>query len=216
MSIGRVSGQAVSMTSATLHGTHRVRCLPVRESIARDIAVNFTTERSRVDDPLVRAAYAQLRSQTDRMFRVLTDARPGRGYQVVFTDLPSPYASDLEMLEAVTHSRLLEVTTAAATPERQHPLLDCSRGGSYDRFRAVHDLIGHIIPWLGFTRDEEYTVWLLQHGLHSGLARWALAMELHGENSVLWTTGQLAEHKAILLHPRLLRSSRRTALSSAS
>jgi hypothetical protein len=113
------------------------------------------------------------------------------------------------MLAAVRLSRLLEVTTTAATPERHHPLMDCSRGGSYDRFRAVHDLVGHVIPQLGFSRDEEYTAWLLQHQLHHRLARWALATELHGENSVLWTTGELAEHKAILLDQRLLRASRR-------
>jgi hypothetical protein len=40
--------------------------------------------------------------------------------------------------------------------------------------------------------------------MFSGLARWALATELHGENSVLCDTGQIAEHKALLLPPDLL------------
>ena len=47
--------------------------------------------------------------------------------------------------------------------------------------------------------------------MYTGLARWALATELHGEHSVRWTTGNLADHKAILLEPRLLDASRRRA-----
>jgi hypothetical protein len=45
--------------------------------------------------------------------------------------------------------------------------------------------------------------------MYTGLARWALATELHAEHSVLWTTGTLAEHKATLLPPNLVRASRR-------
>jgi hypothetical protein len=44
------------------------------------------------------------------------------------------------------------------------------------------------------------------------LSRWALATELHGQHSVLWTTGRLAQPKAILLDPRVLRRSITTAL----
>jgi hypothetical protein len=50
--------------------------------------------------------------------------------------------------------------------------------------------------------------------MYTGLARWALATELHAEHSVLWTTGDVAEHKAVLLQPRLLRSSRRRAVDA--
>ena len=50
--------------------------------------------------------------------------------------------------------------------------------------------------------------------MYTGLARWALATELHAEHSVLWTTGRRAEHKATLLSPGLLRASRRRALLS--
>jgi len=192
-----------------------VRCCRVRASIARDIAAEFVTAPSTACSPVVRAAYAQLTAQTDRIFADLTRARRARRYRVVFTALLAPYRSDLEMIAAVRSSRLLEVTTAVVDRDRGHPLMDCSRGGAYDRFRAVHDLIGHVGPQLGFDRDEEYTAWLLQDQTHSGLARWALATELHGENSVLWTTGQLAEHKAILLDARLLRDSRGAAYAAA-
>ena len=44
--------------------------------------------------------------------------------------------------------------------------------------------------------------------MYTGLARWALATELHGQHSVHWTTKCLADHKAVLLDRGLLRASR--------
>jgi hypothetical protein len=85
------------------------------------------------------------------------------------------------------------------------------RGGAYDRFRSVHDVLGHARLRLGFDRDGEFAVWRSQERFHGPLARRALATELHGRHSVLWTTGELAEPKAILLDPRLLRRSVATA-----
>jgi hypothetical protein len=96
---------------------------------------------------------------------------------------------------------------------RRHPLLDATVGGGYDRLRAVHDIISH--SWLGhsFDADGEYSAWLTEDRIYHGLARWALATELHGEHSVQWTTGDLADHKAVLLDRALLRASR-TAFES--
>ena len=99
---------------------------------------------------------------------------------------------------------LLEITTSARERDRRHPLLNCELGGTYDRFRAVHDIVGHAGPCLGFDRDGEYAAWLIQERLYDGLARWALATELHAEHSVRWTTGTLSDHKAALLDRELL------------
>jgi hypothetical protein len=81
--------------------------------------------------------------------------------------------------------------------------------GEYDRFRAVHDTLGHARLGSGFDRHAEFTVWLWQERVHSPLARRALATELHGQHSVLWTTGQMAEPKVVLLDAGLLQRSRR-------
>ena len=81
-------------------------------------------------------------------------------------------------------------------------------GAAPNRFRAVHDVIGHGLLGLGFDRDGEFTVWRFQERFHSRLARRALATELHGEHSVRWTTGDLPEHKAFLLDERVVRASR--------
>jgi hypothetical protein len=77
----------------------------------------------------------------------------------------------------------------------------------YDRFRAVHDVLGHGRLRVGFDRDDEFAAWRFQERFHSRLARRALATELHGEQSVRWTTGELREHKAALIDELLLRGS---------
>ena len=87
--------------------------------------------------------------------------------------------------------------------------------GEYDRFRAVHDVLGHAGLGLGFDRHGEFAVWLYQERFHSPPARRALATELHGQHSVYWTTGHMAEPKAVLLDPELLRRSRRPLTSDA-
>ena len=179
----------------------------VSETVAREIAANFDAELSRPRSELVIAAYEQLCAQSDELFRRLTRPPMCGGYIVVFTTLASPYSSDVELIDAVRRSRVLEVATAAADRDRRHPILSGEVGGAYDRFRAVHDLIGHVEHGFGFDRHGEYSAWRLQDRLHRGLARWALATELHGENCVLWTSGKLAEHKAMLLDPALLRRS---------
>jgi hypothetical protein len=108
------------------------------------------------------------------------------------------------MIAAVRTEGVLEVTSAATERDRRHPVMGCELGGASDRFRAVHDIIGHVGPGLGFDRDGEFFAWLVQERLYRGLARWALATELHGEHSVRWTTGVLSDHKATLLDRDLL------------
>lgn len=177
--------------------------------IAHEVAAAYaaTPVRSRATE--VVAAYAALEAQTDLLFARVTQAdRPGC-IRVVFTGLPEPYATDREMIGAVRHQRILEVPVSSATGFPFHPVLGSEPGGPYDRFRAVHDILGHVRLGLGFDRDEEFAVWRAQDRQYRGLARSALATELHGEHSVRWTTGQPADHKAILLHPELVARARR-------
>jgi hypothetical protein len=99
--------------------------------------------------------------------------------------------------------------------DRLHPLMDCEVSGAYDRFRAVHDVMGHGHLKVGFDREGEYAAWRYQERHHSPLARRALASELHAEHSVRWTTGDLAEHKATVLDERLIERSRAGKASCA-
>ncbi len=86
--------------------------------------------------------------------------------------------------------------------------MGCEVGGAYDRFRAVHDILGHGHLNVGFGREGEYAAWRYQERLHSPLARLALATELHAEHSVRWTTGGLPEHKAAVLDGAVIERSR--------
>jgi hypothetical protein len=155
-------------------------------------------------DLLTVLAYQQLEIQTDRQFAMLTDPHGPYRVRVVATGLETPYCGAGELIASVLSSRTLEVTRSAE--DRAHPLLGGDVGGAYHRFRAVHDLIGHVATRYGFDPDGEYSAWLVQRELYTDLARWAAATELHGEISALWATGQPAEHKAMLLDPGLLGS----------
>ena len=166
------------------------------------IAECFMSARTR-RDPLVARAYQQLEMQTDQQFAALTDTQGPYRITVVGTSEVTPYFDAGELAAAVLTSRTLEVTTSPA--DRAHPLLGGEVGGAYFRFRAVHDLIGHVATGYGFDRDGEYSAWLVQRKLYTGLARWAAATELHGEISALWATHQFAEHKAVLLDRHLLQ-----------
>jgi len=162
----------------------------------RRVAEAFIAARV-TSDPLVVAAYRELEMQTDRVYRVLTD--PGGPYRlrVVGTGQLVPYADAGQLIASVLASRTLEVTTCAA--DRAHRLLGGGVGGAYYRFRAVHDLLGHVATGFGFDEDGEYSAWLVQRACYTGLARWAARTELHAEISALWTTGQFPDHKAVLL-----------------
>ena len=108
--------------------------------------------------------------------------------------------------------RLLEITAATVDRDRKHPFFDCAVGGTYDRFRAVHDILGHAYLGAGFDRHGEYATWRFQERFHTTLARRALATELHAKHSACWTVGEPPDHKAILVDPQLLQRSRRSAV----
>jgi hypothetical protein len=178
---------------------------------AHAVARAFSEGPRHTSDVVVRRAYEQLSEQADRWYRALTDDHVRPGVRVVHTRCPDPYATGEELAARVASEGVLELCPAAYQPVDHHPLLDTTPGGAYDRFRAVHDLFSHAHCGFGFDRDGEFSAWMLEDGLYVGLARWALATELHAEHSVLWTTGIRAEHKATLLPAGLLPRSRRRA-----
>lgn len=162
----------------------------------REVAEAFIAARTTAE-PLVALAYRELEIQTDRQYTALTDPCGPYRLTVASTSQLTPYTDAEELIASVLATRTLEVTTTAA--DRAHPLLGGAVGGAYFRFRAVHDLVGHVATGFGFDEDGEYSAWLVQRTSYTGLARWAARTELHAEISALWTTGQFADHKAFLL-----------------
>jgi hypothetical protein len=163
---------------------------------------------------IVRASYADLATQADRWFARLTGSTARTPIRVVCTRRAEPYTTGQELSARVRSDHVLELSPAAYDRDRRHPLLESSIGGTYDRFRAVHDIVSHARFGYGFDRHGEFSAWLAEDRLYTGLARWALATELHAEHSVLWTTGEVADHKATLLPRSLIGASRRRASGS--
>jgi len=182
--------------------------LCVDRTAAREVAASYLDAAADGRDPLTVGAFAVLVSETDHLFRWLTDSNRPTALRVSFTTCENPYRDAQELIAAVSQLRVLEVTTVAGNPDRHHPLMSNDMGGELDRLRAVHDTLGHGRLHLGFDRDGEYTVWRVQERFHSPLARRALSTELHGQHSVRWTTGEIAEPKAVLLDEGLLARSR--------
>src|SRR6476620_8652723 len=177
------------MPQTIRQGRSRQGCdLRVDQTVAREVAEAYLDATDR-RDPLTVTAFAQLVKETDRLFWWITRPAGPDTLHVCFTTCETPYRDAQELIASVTDSRALEVTTVAVDPDRRHPLMGNELGGAYDRFRAVHDLLGHARMQLGFDRDEEFAVWLAQERYHTPLDRWALATELHGQHSVRWTTG---------------------------
>lgn len=158
----------------------------------------YLHSRSAHHDAKVIGAYRQLQMETDRLFAEFMQDTRQSTIRVVFTRCGHPYESDEELVSAARAERTLEITSAAIAGERLHPLFDCAFGGAFDRFRAVHDLIGHAWSGFGFGLDDECAAWRVQDRLHSGLARFALATEIYGVNAARRIVGEAPDLRALL------------------
>jgi hypothetical protein len=184
---------------------HPGRLPPVPPAVITEVGESYLHAPSAPSDPLVVAAYEQLQTETDRLFDDLAGTDDPRAVRVVFTRNRQPYRSDDELIAAVRASRVLEVTTAAVDSTPIHPLLGCEFGGAFDRFRALHDLVGHAGTGLGFAIQDEIAAWRVQDRRHDrGLARRALATEILAVNCAISILGHPPDQKAVLLEPALL------------
>lgn len=111
----------------------------------------------------------------------------------------NPYPTATAQRDSVAKTGTLMIASLVDYPESYHPLLDSSKGGTYDQFRAVHDYFGHVAAGTGFDRHGEFQAWLNHTSMFTGDARRAASSELHVENSFLATTGGSAPHFANLL-----------------
>ena len=103
---------------------------------------------------MAHAAYARLVRESDHLFTLITQARPPT--RVFFSLCTTPYRDADELITSITRDRILEVTAVACERDRLHPVMGCEVGGAYDRFRAVHDILGHGHLNVGFGREGEY------------------------------------------------------------
>jgi hypothetical protein len=171
---------------------------------ATEVGESYLSARDSSHEPLVVVAYDHLQAETDQLFYALVRNDVPHPVRVVFTRCLEPYECDAELITAVRACGVLEIVTAAVNSERIHPLLGCEFGGPFDRFRAIHDLVGHARTGFGFGLQHELAAWLTQARLHGSLARRALATELLAINCARSVMGAAPAQKAVLLEPELV------------
>lgn len=198
---GRAASRGENGGSELRHDIQVGATSGVEPSTAIMVGEWYLRSRSAHRDARVVEAYRQLQVETDHLFVLLTRDACHRAIRVVFTRCAHPYESDQELIISARTNRTLEITSAAIAGERLHPLFDCAFGGAFDRFRAVHDLIGHAWCGYGFDLDDECAAWSAQDRLHGGLARFALATELYGVNAARGIIGEGPDLRALLLAP---------------
>jgi hypothetical protein len=190
---------------------------PIATAVIAELSDSYENATSNPREPLVVAAYRQLQAETDRLFHEMVATDDPRAVRVVFTRCRRPYESDRELISAVRASGVLEVTTAAINSTPIHPLLECDYGGAFDRFRAIHDLVGHAQTGFGFGIQDEIAAWRVQDRMHrSALARRALATEILAVNCVISILGDTPRHKVMLIEPTLLARANVSVAAAAS
>lgn len=165
---------------------------------AEEVATYFENAPDQSGDPVVAAAYEDFKAQSDVMFDYVTkpESEGGLGITVDFVNKTDPYNSAEEQ--------------AADVRDNHHIAIESGLGGShgatmtteeYDRFRAVHDIFGHVSIGGGFDRHGEYEAWLVHASMYTGPARQAMSTEYHGVNSALWAgaPGSPGTGKSVLL-----------------
>jgi hypothetical protein len=175
-------------------------------SIAAIVGDWYLRSRSAHRNAEVIEAYRQLERETDHLYTLITRGVRHSAVRIAFTRCVKPYESDKELISAVGSEGTLEITSAASVGRRLHPLLGCEFGGAFDRFRAVHDLIGHAKGGYGFDLGGECAAWRIQNRLHSALARSALATELYGVNAARSVVGEAPELRALLPPPSIFNA----------
>lgn len=156
---------------------------------ARKVADAYLNRRGpHADSPEAKAAYDDFKRQNEQMWQLAT--RPveegGLGIVVEFVDELEPYASAEEQAIDVDQNRHIKITRGDRFIPEGHPHMSADE---YSRFRAVHDIFGHVAIGGGFDRHGEYAAWLAHNSMYSEPGRLAMSTEYHGTNSVLWTTG---------------------------
>ena len=181
--------------------------IPADLGRARKVAAMAILNFEKEPSAETRAAYDELVEQTQAQLRQMEKAGVSVEYlsaqEIKDRGLDptglNPYPTAEAQMRDVRDNKRLMIASLVDYPESYHPILDSSKGGAYDQFRAVHDYYGHVAAATGFDRHGEFQAWLHHTSMFTGKARLAASSELHVENSFLVTTGQSAPHFSYLL-----------------
>jgi hypothetical protein len=130
-------------------------------------------------DDLMEKAYRQLAKETDAQFQALpynfSYHRAGEGN----------YNSSKEMSADVHGNKHLYVFQGGDPHDFLNRVDPASGLNENEKFRAVHDLLGHAIYGNQFGPKGEETAWAIHSQMYSPLARLAMTAETRGQNSMV-------------------------------
>ena len=130
-------------------------------------------------DDLMEKAYRQMAKETDEQFRRLpynfSYHRAGEGN----------YNGAKDMASDVHGNKHLYVYQGGDKHDFLHNVDPQSGLNENEKFRAVHDLLGHAIYGNEFGPKGEEMAWAVHQQMYSPLARMAMTAETRGQNSVV-------------------------------
>jgi hypothetical protein len=130
-------------------------------------------------DDLMEKAYRQLAKETDAQFQALpynfSYHRAGEGN----------YNSSKEMAADVHGNKHLYVFQGGDPHDFLNRIDPASGLNENEKFRAVHDLLGHAIYGNQFGPKGEEVAWAIHSQMYSPLARLAMTAETRGQNSMV-------------------------------
>jgi len=130
-------------------------------------------------DDLMEKAYRQLAKETDAQFQALpynfSYHRAGEGN----------YNSSKEMSADVHGNKHLYVFQGGDPHDFLNRVDPATGLNENEKFRAVHDLLGHAIYGNQFGPKGEETAWAIHSQMYSPLARLAMTAETRGQNSMV-------------------------------
>ncbi len=130
-------------------------------------------------DDLMEKAYRQLAVETDQQFRALpfnlSYHRGGEGN----------YSGTRELLEDVHGNKHMYVYQGGDPHDFLNRVDDATGLNENEKFRAVHDAMGHAIYGNEFGPLGEEKAWAIHQQMYSPLARLAMTAETRGQNSLV-------------------------------
>jgi len=155
---------------------------------AQEVTKEEMTEEARV-------AWTALATEVEEQYEMALAAveEGGLGITIEFVD-EDPYDNFAEMWEDYTTNKRVKVLKTEATGG--HPFFTNEQN---DKFRAVHDIFGHLATGRGFDRNGEEAAYQAHISMFGPDAVKAAATELRGQNSVLLETGDFPPQKLIIL-----------------
>lgn len=151
----------------------------VFDAYAREMPEVLEQAGAKNYDDLMEKAYRQLAKETDAQFQALpynfSYHRAGEGN----------YQSSKEMAADVHGNKHLYVFQGGDPHDFLNRIDPVTGLNENEKFRAVHDLLGHAIYGNQFGPKGEEVAWAIHSQMYSPLARLAMTAETRGQNSMV-------------------------------